>query len=119
MPYYDGLTIKEIVNWSQEIEDGKVLDYLPITSKEILKMPRAYIGNVIYSVLGKQFEDWVQLKIKERNEARKSEREMQIAMDPEIMTIFRASTSISLTKGMSKNCKYFGEMSSFNANNLI
>ena len=71
MPYYEGLTIKDIVNWAQEIDERKVLDYLPMTSKEILKMPRAYIGNILYTVLGQQFDDWVQLKIKERNEARK------------------------------------------------
>ena len=85
MPYYDDLTIKDIVNWAQEIDGGKILEYLPVTEKEILKMPRAYIGNILYTVLGKQFEDWVQLKIKERNEARKQEKELQIAMDPEIM----------------------------------
>ena len=96
MPHYENITITKIVNWAQEIEEGKVLDYLPITEKEILKLPRAYTGNVIYTVLGKPFDDWVQLKIKERNELRKQEREMQIAMDPEIMRIFQASTTISL-----------------------
>jgi len=96
MPHYENITITKIVNWAQEIEEGKVLDYLPITEKEILKLPRAYTGNVIYTVLGKPFDDWVQLKIKERNELRKQEREMQIAMDPEIMRVFQASTTISL-----------------------
>ena len=88
MPYYDGLTIKDIVSWAQEIDEGKVLEYLPTTSKEILKMPRSYIGNIVFTVLGQRFDDWVQLKIKERNEARKKEKELQIALDPEIMKIF-------------------------------
>ena len=52
MPYYDGLTIKDIVSWAQDIDEGKVLEYLPTTSKEILKMPRSYIGNIVFTVLG-------------------------------------------------------------------
>jgi hypothetical protein len=48
-----------MINWSQTIDDGKVLDYLSLTEKELLKMPRSYIGNVVYTVLGEQFHDWV------------------------------------------------------------
>ena len=52
IPHYEGLWIKDMINWGQGLENGKVLDYLPVTEKEILKMPRAYIGNIIYTVLG-------------------------------------------------------------------
>ena len=40
IPYYDGLTIKDMINWTQGQEEGKILDYLPSLPKELLKMPR-------------------------------------------------------------------------------
>ena len=82
-----------------------ILEYLPAVPKECLKLPRAYLANVLYTVLGERYAEWVKYKIHERNEKRKNEREMSIAMDPEIMKIFQASTSVSLAKGTSNNCK--------------
>ncbi len=52
MPHYDGINIKKMVEWAHEVDNGKILNYLPMTEKEILKLPRAYTGNVIYTVLG-------------------------------------------------------------------
>ena len=69
-------------------------------------MPRAYIGNIIYTVLGEPFNEWVKGQIHKRNEARKEERSMQIALDPEILKLFQASTSVSLSKGTSNHSKY-------------
>ena len=40
---------------------------LPMDEKEIRKLPREYIGNVIYTCLGQKFKDWVDDKVKERN----------------------------------------------------
>ena len=74
MPFYDGLSIGEMLGWAREVDNAKVLDYLPATPKEVLKLPRAYLCNVIYTVLGQQFADWVRQMIQERNEKRKTER---------------------------------------------
>ena len=52
IPYYDGLSIKDMINWTQDQEGGKILDYVPSFPKELLKMPRAYIGNILNTVLG-------------------------------------------------------------------
>ena len=35
--------------------------------KEIVKLPKQYLVNVIYTVVGQQFSDWVRAKIEERN----------------------------------------------------
>ena len=32
---------------------------LPAVQKEILKLPRAYLGNVIMTVCGQPFQDWI------------------------------------------------------------
>ena len=67
----------------------------PEVMKEILKFPRAYIGNVIHTLVGKPFADWVKKQIDLRNEKVKEEKDMMIEMDPEIARIFRQSTSVS------------------------
>jgi len=41
---------------------------LPITMKEILKMPRAYIANVIYTITGDPFKNWSDAQIAKRNQ---------------------------------------------------
>lgn len=68
---------------------------LPAVKKEVLKLPRAYIANVIYTMVGKDFENWAAARIQARNEKVVKEKEMAIAMDPEIAEIFKQSTSVS------------------------
>ena len=41
---------------------------LPATMKEVVKMPRAYIANVIHTIVGKPFQDWVNRKVEERHQ---------------------------------------------------
>ena len=98
IPYYEGLTIPELLGWARTIDNEKILQYLPEVPKECLKLPRQYLANVIYTVLGEQFRSWVSEKIVERNLKVQRERDMIISMDPEIAEIFKASSSIS--------CKY-------------
>ena len=76
---------------------------LPVEKREIKKINRQYIANVIYTICGKPFADWVDARINERNELRKEEKDVDIEMDPEIAAIFKASTAISLVKGTSNN----------------
>jgi len=68
---------------------------LPCERREILKLPRSYIANVIKTIIGQEFEDWVREKVNARNLKVQDEREVSIMMDPEIEAIFRASTSTS------------------------
>ena len=57
---------------------------LPLVEKEISKLPRAYIGNIMMTIIGEQFAHWVEERVKERNAKIKEEREMGLEMDPEI-----------------------------------
>jgi hypothetical protein len=38
----------------------EVMKCLPSEEIEIDKLPRQYIGNIIYTVVGQPFDDWVQ-----------------------------------------------------------
>ena len=36
---------------------------LPIEAREVEKLPRAYLANVIYTIVGEKFRKWVEQKI--------------------------------------------------------
>jgi len=58
-------------------------------------LPREYIGNVIYTLAGDNFQQWVTARINARNNKVTSDRDLAISMDPEIAKLFKASTSVS------------------------
>ena len=70
---------------------------LPI-EKEIEKLPRDYIGDVIMSIVGDPFVQWKEERINARNQRVIEKQDQNCGMDPEIAVAFRASTAIS--------CKY-------------
>ena len=41
----------------------EVMRALPVVMKEIRKLPRNYIANVIYTIVGDKFNEWVQQKV--------------------------------------------------------
>ena len=64
-------------------------------------MPRQYIINVVYTLCGEDFEKWVNKTIKKRTDELIKNRNKQIEMDPTIAAIFKQSTSVSISKGIS------------------
>ena len=64
MPQYDELTLDEILDFGLSYK--LVEDALPII-REIRKMPREYICNVIYTLVGDEFKEWMMKRVKERN----------------------------------------------------
>ena len=76
----------------------EVKERLPVEEKEWNLLPRQYLANLIYTVVGQPFQDWVDVKIQERNEKVVKEQNMLIELDPEIAAVFKASTAVS--------CKY-------------
>ena len=84
-----------MLEWSQQYNNNTPLRALPLTEKETLKLPREYIANVIYTVIGDPFQAWVNEQVKLRNEKVVDDRDLAIKMDPEIAKIFRDSTAIS------------------------
>ena len=68
--------------------------YLPET-RDRNRLPRDWILNVIYTVAGPKFKEWVEKKCVERNDTMRDKRGLIINMTPSIAEIFSASTSVS------------------------
>ena len=85
VPQYEGLTIDDMLAFGEQYPE--VMRSLPLTGKEILKLPRAYIANVIHTIVGDLFAKWVHQRIHDRNKKITVEKDM-IDMDPEIMALY-------------------------------
>ena len=59
------------------------------------KLPRQWVINVTYTLVGKPFADWVAAKMAARNEQLVAKRDLGIEMDPEIFRAFHASKHVS------------------------
>ena len=64
MPQYESLTLDLILDFG--LSYPAVEAALPIM-REIRKMPRAYICNIIYTLVGEAFKKWVSKNCVERN----------------------------------------------------
>ena len=51
--------------------------------------------NVVYTIAGEPFRLWVEQVMEDRNAKIKEDKDLGIDLDPEILRIFRASTSVS------------------------
>ena len=89
VPQYEGLAIKDMLAFGNNFDS--VRESLPIVDKEVHKLPRQYIANVIYTRLGKPFGNWVDAKVNERHLKVTDDRNMNIELDPEIAEIYRQS----------------------------
>ena len=56
VPQYESLTMDTILDFGLAHKD--VVDALPVV-KEIRKMPRQYIANLIFTLVGDSFKKWV------------------------------------------------------------
>ena len=92
MPHYTGLRFDDLE--AEAKKHPAVMKALPEKLKEWEKLPRAYMGNVMATIIGDKFEDWVKDKVEERNAKIKKEREMELELDDDIANIFLASTAV-------------------------
>ena len=92
IPQYEGLTIADMAGFVSQ--HPEVNDYLP-DGKEVLKIPKAWIGCVINTVLGETFSKWVKDQVEKRNAQLVVEKGLAIEMDPEVAEVFKASTKTS------------------------
>ena len=63
--------------------------------RELHKVSREWIYNVVATVLGTVFTDWVKDLIDDRNEDIRDKRKLDIELDPDVAEAFRASTAVS------------------------
>ena len=86
VPQFEHLAIKDMMEYCGSIP--KVMKAFPIETKEIKKFPRQYIANVIYTLVGSPFEQWVNKRIKDRHRKIAEEKDLNIELDPEIAALF-------------------------------
>ena len=66
VPQYEGLAIKDMLEFGNNFDS--VRESLPSVENEVLKMPRQYIANVIYTRLGAPFANWVEKRVNARHQ---------------------------------------------------
>ena len=93
IPQFDGLSIDNLLGYGGQYTE--VMRALPMAQKEIKKLPREYIGNIIVTLVGQPFRDWIQNRVDQRNAKVAEEGDMMIDMDPEIYKIFSGSNAVS------------------------
>jgi hypothetical protein len=92
VPQFEGLAIQQIFGFAAN--SVEVQNALP-PSKEISKLSRGYLSNVIYTIMGEPFQQWVHQQVDIRNQKVAHEGNNVISMDPQIAQIFQQSTAIS------------------------
>ena len=79
VPQYEGLNVQDVLK-NIGMKDGFRL-YMPVI-KEIPKLPKQFIINVAYSIIGEPFAKWVRGQIEARNLKVTKQKDLLIAMDP-------------------------------------
>ena len=80
------------MNHAQGIED--VMVRLP-DPKDIHRLPKQFLINIVYTICGESFANWVKEKVEERNNKVAVDKGLLIEVDEEIANAFAASTAIS------------------------
>jgi hypothetical protein len=99
VPQYEGLGLKEI--YSHIDNDVQLGQYFPDLAKERARLPKQFIVNVLATLTGDSFENWVKDQVISRNLKRAREADKFIEVDKDIFDAFNAATSIS------RKCFYF------------
>jgi hypothetical protein len=92
VPQYESLKVEAILEFAMTFQI--VVDSLP-PIREIYKMPRSYVCNVIYTRLGDEFQGWVNERCQKRNAEIAVEKDLNIQLDGNIAKAFHASTAMS------------------------
>ena len=89
---YKNLTVETILEYGKQI--AQVPQYLP-DDRDLSKVPRQWLINVIYSIVGDDFRKWVSVEVKNRNDQLADNQNLMIELDPEIAAAFGSSLNIS------------------------
>ena len=92
VPQYEELTMDTILDFGRAYV--VVENALPVI-RETRKMPRAYVCNVIYTLVGAPFKDWVFKRCKDRNDRLENAHDTTIVLDSRIAAAYEASTFVS------------------------
>ena len=101
VPMYESLNIKEFLAFAKDYPE--VMMALPSEEREREKLPRQYLINVIYTLAGSVFRNWVNELVEERHADVVEKKDLTIQMDPEIAAIYNKSKAVSTNNGVSYN----------------
>ena len=93
VPHFEGLTLDTMLYHARK--SAQVVKALPLEPREVDKLPRSYIANVIYTIVGERFKQWVESQIQQRTQKVIDDQDMAIEMDPEVLAAFKASNHVS------------------------
>ena len=91
-PAYENLSLEQVLLFFNSFPP--VDEYLPVLSA-LRKVPKAWVCNIGASVIGAPFFEWVNQRINERNANVIQEKNLAIAMDPQVAKAFHESTAVS------------------------
>ena len=97
VPCYENLKLDDFVKLIQD--HPFVAMCLPNREKEMIKMGRTYLINVLYSRLGEKFKLWVDKRVEQHLQKVQQEQNKYIRLDPEMSKIFQQSKSVSTSNG--------------------
>ena len=92
VPFYENLKLDFILDFG--LAYPKVVDCLPCI-REIRKMPRQYVVNVIYTLVGEPFAKWVTVRCEERNQKFTENHGLEIKLQSRIAQAAAASTAVN------------------------
>jgi len=69
-PHYEDLTVQDILDFA--ICKPGVEEYFP-DKRDIPKLPRQWVINVAYTIIGPEFQEWVDSQVSARNKRKETE----------------------------------------------
>ena len=66
VPFFEGLSIENQLKWAASRPEN-VMDAFPMVQREVMKLPRAYIANCIFTLTGVHFQTWINKQVNDRN----------------------------------------------------
>ena len=92
VPFYENLNIKTFLH--KALQWPGLKDYLP-DGPDLDRVNRKWLINVIYTIVGEEFNDWVQREVNARNNKVTDTQKMNMEMDPGIAACWEASNHVS------------------------
>ena len=92
VPHYENLTLDLILDFG--LASRAVVNALPVI-REVRKMPRGYICNVIYTLVGKPFATWVTERCKDRNQRFQESKGLEVKLQTRVAEALAASTAVN------------------------
>ena len=92
VPYYENLTVDEITKEAIKFPELEI--YWP-HERDLDRVSRTWLCNMIHSVVGPRFKFWVQECVKDRNQKMTTDRSLNLELDPTVASWFNKSTAVS------------------------